>query len=314
MCFNHSQTHSPNSLVSKASSKGSIQETNVQNRRGFVKALAGGGAAAALASCTTNPVTGRSQFVGLAPSGAELDNMAAASWADLKQETPTTNDPRYTRRLRNIGSRISRGAGRADQTWDYAVFDEDTKNAFVLPGNRVGFYTGMMDFADNDDQIAGIMGHEVGHVAASHARERMSMQIASQGAVLGGTLIGSSVFSGKCKNMAAAQRRSCLQGANRNTQMLVTALGLGSQIGIVLPYSRKHETESDLLGVNYMHKSGYDPNQAVRLWEKMAADTPSRQPAFLSTHPDPADRARVLSEYIQRQERMGSQGFRNINT
>ena len=105
-----------------------------------------------------------------------------------------------------------------------------------------------------------------------------------------------------------------MEGANRNTQMLVSALGLGSQIGIVLPYSRKHETESDLLGVNYMHKSGYDPDQAVRLWEKMAADTPSRQPAFLSTHPDPADRARVLSEYIQRQERMGSQGFRNINT
>ena len=283
MCFNHTHAHTENSVLLKTDTLSSPQGAKGKGRRGFVKAIVGGGAVAALASCTTNPVTGRSQFVGLAPSGAELDNMAAASWADLKKETPITNDPRYTQRLKNIGGRISRGAGRANQSWDYAVFDEDTKNAFVLPGNRVGFYKGMMDFADNDDQIAGIMGHEVGHVAASHARERMSMQMASQGAVLGGSLIGSSVFSGKCNNMAAAQRSSCLDGANRNTQMLVSALGIGSQIGIVLPYSRKHETESDLLGVNYMHKSGYDPTQAVRLWEKMAADTPSRQPAFLST-------------------------------
>lgn len=315
MCFNHS--HQSHSVKSDKSEQGSIiskPDEPAQGRRVFVKTLAGGGAAAALASCTTNPVTGRSQFVGLAPSGDALDNMAAASWADLKQETPTTNDPRYTRRLRNIGGRISRGAGRANQSWDYAVFDEDTKNAFVLPGNRVGFYKGMMDFTDNDDQIAGIMGHEVGHVAASHARERMSMQIASQGAVLGGALIGSSVFSGKCDNVSSAQRNSCLEGANRNTQMLVSALGLGSQIGVILPYSRKHETESDLLGVNYMHKAGYDPYEAVRLWEKMAADNPNRQPEFMSTHPDPANRAQVLNDYIQRQERMGSQGFRNINT
>jgi predicted Zn-dependent protease len=314
MCFNHTHTHPAKVKLSNQGSTGAEEKKRSTGRRAFVKSLAWGGAAAALASCTTNPVTGRSQFVGLAPSGDALDSMAAASWADLKQETPTTNDPRYTRRLRNIGNRISRGAGRANQTWDYAVFDTDTKNAFVLPGNRVGFYKGMMDFTDNDDQIAGIMGHEVGHVAAAHARERMSMQIASQGAVLGGTLIGSSLFSGKCDNVAAAQRRSCVDGANRNTQMLVTALGLGSQIGILLPYSRKHETESDKLGVNYMQRAGYDPYQAVRLWEKMAADSPSRQPQFLSTHPDPAVRAQVLNDYIVRQERLGSRGFRNINT
>lgn len=313
MCFNHS--HHSHSVNKRVSEDGNTKvKAQAPGRRTFVKTLAGGGVAAALASCTTNPVTGRSQFVGLAPSGDALDSMAAASWADLKQETPTTNDPRYTQRLRSIGSRISRGAGRANQTWDYAVFDSDTKNAFVLPGNRVGFYKGMMDFTDNDDQIAGIMGHEVGHVAASHARERMSMQMASQGAVLGGSLIGSSLFSGKCDNVAAAQRSSCVDGANRNTQMLVSALGLGSQIGILLPYSRKHETESDLLGVNYMHKAGYDPYQAVRLWEKMAEDNPSRQPEFMSTHPDPANRAQVLNDYIVRQERMGSRGFQNINT
>lgn len=312
MCFNHTHNSTPKPVVTE------ISETSSTSRRAFVRKIAAGGAVVAtgagLTSCATNPETGRKQFVGLAPGGESLSSMAAASWAEMKQQTPTSNDPRYTRRLANIGSRISRGAGRANQTWDYAVFDTDTKNAFVLPGNRVGFYKGMMDFTDNDDQIAGIMGHEVGHVAGKHAQERMSLQMASQVAVVGGSVLGSTQFSKKCNSLAGSQRESCMNSANRNAQMLVQALGLGTQIGLVLPYSRKHESESDLLGVNYMYKAGYDPYQAVKLWEKMAADNPNRQPEFMSTHPDPANRAQTIDAYIRRQEKMGSQGFKDIRT
>ncbi len=311
MCFNHAHNH-----IKKTTIK--VIDKPSESRRKFVSSMAAGSAVAltgaSLSSCATNAETGRSQFIGLAPGGASLSNMAAASWAEMKQKTPTSNDPRYTNRLRNIGGRISRGAGRGNQQWDYAVFDTDTKNAFVLPGNRVGFYKGMMDFADNDDQIAGIMGHEVGHVAGRHAQERMSMQMGTQVAVAGGAILGSSQLTKKCRNMTGAQRDSCMNSANRNSQMLIQALGLGAQIGLVLPYSRKHESESDLLGVNYMHKAGYDSYQAVRLWEKMAADNPNRQPEFLSTHPDPANRAQVINDYIKRQEKMGSQGFKNIQT
>lgn len=313
MCFNHNHN-----TATKTVSDRSQSEITSTGRRKVVKGLASGGAialaGAGLSSCSTNPETGRNQFVGLAPGGASLSNMAAASWAEMKQKTPTSNDPRYTNRLRNIGGRISRGAGRANQKWDYAVFDTDAKNAFVLPGNRVGFYKGMMDFTDNDDQIAGIMGHEVGHVAGRHAQERMSLQMATQAAVVGGSVLGSSTLSKKCRTVPAAQRNSCMKSANRNAQMLVQALGLGAQIGLVLPYSRRHESESDLLGVNYMHKAGYDPYQAVKLWEKMAANNPTRQPEFLSTHPDPSNRARTIDAYIRRQEKMGSQGFKNIRT
>jgi predicted Zn-dependent protease len=313
MCFNH--TPKPKTTTATVKVESAIPS---KNRRNFVKTLAVGGAVAAsgstLASCATNAATGRKQFIGLAPGGASLSNMAAASWAELKQKTPTSNDPRYTRRLQNIGGRISKGANRADQAWDYAVFDDETKNAFVLPGNRVGFYKGMMDFTDNDDQIAGIMGHEVGHVAGEHARERMSLNMISQAAVVGGSVLGSTQFSKKCKSVPANQRQSCMNSANRNAQMLVAALGIGTQIGLVLPYSRRHESESDLLGVNYMYKAGYNPYEAVRLWEKMAADNPSRQPEFLSTHPDPRNRAENINNYIKRQEKMGSQGFVNINT
>lgn len=305
MCMNHcgnDDTHEDKDMIA---------------RRNLVQALGAGAiitTAPALTSCATNAETGRKQFLGLAPGNAQLNQMAAASWAELKTKTPTSTDPRYTGRLRNIGNRISRGANRADQKWDYAVFDSNTRNAFVLPGNRVGFYKGMMDFTDNDDQIAGIMGHEVGHVSGQHARERYSLQLASQAAVIGGSVLGGSTFSRGCNRLQGAQRQQCLRSANRNTQYLVQALGLGSQIGLVLPYSRKHETESDLLGVNYMQRAGYDPYQAAKLWEKMAENSRRSQPEFLSTHPAPANRARTIHDYIKRQEKLGSQGFKNIKT
>jgi len=150
-------------------------------RRKLLQGLVAGGAVAAGASmsgCSTNPYTGSKQFLAFAPK--DLSGAASASWAEMKRKIPTSNDPRYTSRLRNIGSRISRVSPFAKEAWDYQVFDTDTKNAFVLPGNRVGFYKGMMDFAESDDAIAGIMGHEVGHVAGRHARARVSSQMATQ--------------------------------------------------------------------------------------------------------------------------------------
>ncbi len=284
-------------------------------RRKLLQGLIAGGAVAAGASvsgCTTNPHTGSKQFLAFAPK--DLSAAAASSWSQMKEKIPTSRDPRYTSRLRNIGGRISRVSPFAKESWDYQVFDTDTKNAFVLPGNRVGFYKGMMDFAESDDAIAGIMGHEVGHVAGAHARARMSTQMATQVAVVGGTILGGSQLAKKCDRVPVEQRRSCLQRANQQTAMLQQALGLGALLGVTLPYSRRHETESDLLGANYMHHAGYDPYQSVKLWEKMAANSRSRQPTFLSTHPDPADRAQVLFDYIGRQEKLGSQGFKNIRT
>lgn len=286
-------------------------------RRKFIKYAGATGLVAAsgsLASCTTNPETGRSQFIGLAPSEAALSQAAAQSWTEVKRQTPTTNDPRYTGRLRTIGSRVARGANRADKRWDYAVFDTNTKNAFVLPGNRVGFYKGMMDFTDNDDQIAAIMGHEVGHVTGAHARERYSQMMAGQLAVAGGTILAGSQLGKNCKN-ARTQREynECRSKASRNMQYAQLALGLGFQLGVALPYGRRQELESDRLGAKYMAKAGYDPYQSVRLWEKMGAESPSRGPEFLSTHPSPERRAQELSDYITAQEKLGSRGYESID-
>jgi len=310
MCFNPLHNHDADNSA--------LADTSKMGRRSMLQGLAAGGtvaAAAGLGGCATNAETGRSQLIGFAPGNASLSQQAAASWSELKQRTPTSSDPRYTQRLQNIGGRISKGANRADQEWDYAVFNSTQRNAFVLPGNRVGFYTGMMDFADNDDQIAGIMGHEVGHVAGSHARERLSQQIAGQLVVVGGTVAAGAVLGSRCNSRGtAAERSSCGSSANRNTQMINQALGLGFAIGVALPYSRRHETESDLLGANYMQRAGYDPYESVKLWEKMAAENQNRGPEFLSTHPDPANRAKTLHEFIKRQEALGSQGFQSIRT
>lgn len=300
-------------------------------RRHAIQVMAAGGlitvSSSALSGCATNPETGAKQFIGLA-SESQLNSMALSSWNELRQKLPTSNDPRYTRRLANIGSRIKTGANRADQQWDYEVFDQDERNAFVLPGNRVGFYKGMMDFADNDDQIAAVMGHEVGHVAGRHARERVSQQMAGQLAAGAGTIIGATTLTKKCDkykeaaqlaqtqeqyNAAKSGYEQCIRSAQTQTQLLTQAIGLGFTYGVILPYSRKHELQSDLLGAKYMHKSGYDANQAVKLWEKMAAESSgSRVPEFMSTHPDPGRRAQQLRDYIAYQERLGSQGWESI--
>jgi predicted Zn-dependent protease len=305
MCLNHD--HSAQTELSET--------TDAEGRRRFIQGLAAGGAlvatGAGVSGCTTNPYTGDKQFTGLV-SASQLNQLAAASWAEQKQKIPTTQDPRYLGRLQSVGNRISAKAPKVAPSWDYAVFDQDTKNAFVMPGGRVGFYRGMMDFVDNESQIGAIMGHEVGHVVGRHAQERANQQMGGQLAVGAGTILGGATMNRNCRSVPANQQRACVQKARRNTALLQQALGLGFTFGVVLPYSRKHETQSDLLGVNYMRNAGYDPYQAVSLWEKMAANNPSRQPEFMSTHPDPAKRARTIHAFIKDQEALGSQGFQSI--
>ncbi len=302
MCMHHD--HKPEDCKDQ-------DKQDMLSKRRFVQALASGGvlvATPALNGCATNPETGSSQMLLVGES--QLNKMAAQSWTEMKKTQKLSKDPRYTKRLKNIGSRIAKGSRRDGQSWDFAVLDEDDKNAFVLPGNRVGFYKGMMDFADNDDQIGAVMGHEVGHVVGRHAAERYSQQMLAQGATTVGTVVASTQFSKACRNATTrSEYNNCMRGANRNTAYLAQALGIGFTVGLVLPYSRGHESQSDLLGARYMQRAGYDPYESVKLWEKMAENNTRRVPEFMSTHPDPARRARDLHDYISCQERLGSQGW-----
>lgn len=246
------------------------------SRREIICGLAAG----TVVACTTNPETGRSQF--MLVSNEQLAQMSAASWDQLKREERVSADPAYNSQLRRVGGRITNAAGRGGEPWEYAVFESDAKNAFVLPGRQVGFYEGIMDLADNDDQIAAVLGHEVGHVTGRHAAERASQQIAATGVLLGA-------------NIATANMD------DDDNRWIAAALGIGIQFGVLLPYSRKHELEADILGVDYMARAGYRPTQALRFWEKMAAESAgaTRPPEFLSTHPSPETRLREIDAHIR---------------
>lgn len=233
-----------------------------------------------LSGCETNPETGRSQL--LLVSDGQLAQLSSQAWKETLEKEKISTNSRYNNQLNRVGRKIANASGRGSQNWEFKVFDNDEKNAFVLPGGKVGFYSGLMDLAESDDQLATVLGHEVAHITARHSAERVSQNIAAQGGVmLGQIALGQSEMS------------------PRRKQQIFGALGLGLQFGILLPFSRKHELEADLLGVDYMYRAGYDTRQSVSFWQKMAAaNSGPRPPEFMSTHPGPDTRIRRLRDHI----------------
>lgn len=250
------------------------------SRRGLIKGIACGTVVPILTACTTNPATGRSQF--LLVGDEQIETMALSAWTDMKAQTPQVSSSRLTNRVNGIWDRIAVGAGRGEDEWEVAVFDTDDVNAFVMPGNKVGVYRGITELTENDDQLSSVLGHEVGHVVGRHAAERFSIQTAAQVGLVAGQI-------------AVAQTETGRRYGNE-----IAALGGAAvQFGVLLPYSRNHELEADRLGVDYMHNAGYDVRAAPRLWELMdEKSSGNRPPEMLSTHPDPARRREDLINYI----------------
>jgi len=229
----------------------------------------------AAAGCAYNETLGRNQL--LFVSQGQMAELASSAWSDLKKQEPITTDPKYVNRVKRVAPKIIRAAGGNPAEWEVQVFKSDQLNAFALPGGKIGFYTGILDMMENDDQIAAVMGHEVAHVNFNHSGERYSQTAAAQTALgAGGAIAGGSQVGG-----AAMQ-----------------ALGLGAQVGLLLPFSRKHELEADKFGVRYMASAGYNPNEAVKFWEKMSASKSGAPPEFLSTHPSDATRIAQLKREI----------------
>lgn len=244
------------------------------DRRGLLKGAAAS-AAVALAGCeTTNPETGRSQFIIV--DDAQLQQASLQSWAQVRQQTPEWRNASALRRVETVGRRVVQAAGRGNQNWEFVLFDSPQKNAFVLPGGQVGFYRGLYEISERDDWIATVLGHETGHVTGRHAAERYSREMATQTAVQ-------------------------IAGAATNSDLAAAALGLGAQVGISLPFSREQESEADILGIRYMHSAGYDPKEAIPFWQRMEQGGGSRPPEFLSTHPNPDNRIQRIRNYINEQ-------------
>lgn len=225
-----------------------------------------------LAACATSP-SGRSQLILV--GDADMDRMGATAFTQIKSSGKLANDPARARYVNCVAQALVAQLPESSrrQAWEVALIADDTPNAFALPGGKIGVNTGLLKVATNQDQLAAVIGHELGHVISRHAAERVSQQFATQ---------------------TAMQVINSATGGER--QQLLGLLGVGAQAGVVLPFSRLHESEADVLGQRYMASAGFDPRAAATLWENMVrAGGGARVPAFLSTHPDPQQRIKALA-------------------
>lgn len=235
-----------------------------------------------LSSCATSPM-GRKQFILIGDT--EMNKMGVASFQKMKTSTKVSKHKKSIRYVNCVANAIiSELPGSwQSQPWEVVVFDDQSANAFALPGGKIGVHTGLLKVAKNQDQLATVIGHEVAHVLSRHGAERVSQQMGLQVALQA--------------TDAISQNKMDNQGYQKG---LMTALGLGAQFGVILPFSRSHESEADLYGLDLMAKAGFDPRQSVSLWRNMAAASGGqRSPQFMSTHPSPEKRIEKLTSYMQ---------------
>lgn len=227
-----------------------------------------------LTACTTSP-TGRQQLTLV--SDAQLNQMGREAFDQYQQDLPAAGqaEQRHAQCIANALITVPPERER-DQDWQIRVFESEQANAFALPGGYMGINTGLLRVARNQDQVAAVVGHEIGHVLARHANERVSTQTSTQLAL---SVLGSAAG---------------LQGPGG--EQLMGALGLGAQYGIMLPFSRRHETEADIIGVRLMADAGFDPRASLDLWDNMSAEGGARPPAWMSTHPSHGQRTQVLQQ------------------
>jgi len=220
--------------------------------------------------CSKAPITGRSQFIMVSPQQELALGFQSAKEVLAKEKVST--DPQKNAMVKRIGQRIANVTGQTNYVWEFFVIDNNEEaNAFCLPGGKVFVYTGLFKYASNDDELAAVMGHEIGHALARHGAERMS---AGQLQQMGSQVLGA-VMQG--------------QGDPQNTAMVMQAFGIGSQLGIMLPHSRTQEYEADTIGLVLSAKAGYNPQSALSFWEKFSKSGQTA-PEYLSTHPAPANR------------------------
>ena len=241
-----------------------------------------------LYSCATVPVTGRKQL-SLVPN-SEILPLSYDQYSQVLQENKLSDNQQWTAMVKNVGNKI-KGAveqymkqkGLSDQlngySWEFNLIESETVNAWCMPGGKVAFYTGIMPICKDEKGVAVVMGHEVAHAIANHGRERMS--------------------EGLVANLGLSSLSAAMgQNPTLTQQLLLQSVGIGTQLGM-LSFSRTHESEADEIGLIFMAMAGYDPREAPKFWERMAAQSSGqRPPEFLSTHPHPETRIADLNKQI----------------
>jgi len=240
-------------------------------------------------ACATVPLTER-QSLRLLPE-SELIALSLQQYSKVLDESKLSRDPEKVQMVRRVGTRIARaseefmresglGSQISQYQWEFNVIEDDkVANAWAMPGGKIAVYTGILPLTRDDTGLAVVLGHEVAHAIAGHGNERMSQGLLAQ--------LGAIGLSAAVTTQPAATQ-----------QIFMTAYGLGAQIGVLLPYSRLHESEADRIGLVLMAKAGYDPREAVPFWERMATKGGPRPPELLSTHPAPESRIVKIKSLI----------------
>lgn len=242
-----------------------------------------------LTACATVPITGRKQLV-LIPSSTLLP-MSFDQYAQFLNSNRVSTNQAQTQMVKNVGVRIQKAVeaymaqnGLSERLagfqWEFNLVEDEAVNAWAMPGGKIVFYTGILPVTQNDAGLAVVMGHEIAHVIAGHGNERMTQGLLAQA--------GQVALSVYMQDKPEASRN-----------MMMAAYGAGSQVGVMLPFSRLHEREADKLGLIFMAMAGYDLNEAPRFWERMAAMSGGQAPPeFLSTHPTSESRIANMKAYI----------------
>ncbi|GJM06097.1 MAG: Zn-dependent protease [marine bacterium B5-7] len=234
-----------------------------------------------LTACATSP-SGDKQFILI--SDQQMNQMGVTTFQQMKTSQKISTNAKQIDYVQCVSYAIINALpGQwGDNQWEVVVFDDDSANAFALPGGKIGVHTGLLNVAETPSQLATVIGHEIAHVLWRHGAQRVSVQMVAQT----GLQVADVVSQQKIEGSAGRQ-------------MLMTGLGLGAQVGVMLPFSRDHEKEADRFGLHFMAAAGFDPKESIQLWQNMdKASGGKRPPEFLSTHPEPKNRIAKLNKFM----------------
>ena len=231
-----------------------------------------------ISGCATTPVSKRSALI-LIPKAQEI-SLGIQSYKQILKKEKESENKQLNQIIRRVGQRIASVSDMPNLKWEIKLIESDQKNAFALPGGKIAIYTGILSVAKNEAGLATVMSHEIAHVIARHGAQRMTQQMLLQGAMIGAGL-------------------SMKNRTQRN--IVLSALGVGVLYGFTLPFSRLHESEADQIGLIYMAKAGYDPNEAISFWQRFSQiKGDNGPPEWASTHPADLTRMQGLRSYLSR--------------
>jgi len=229
-------------------------------------------------ACVTTPISNKSAFI-MIPLKQEI-SLGKQAYNQILKNEKDSDDRKTTALVKQTGLRLAKVSAMPNLDWEFHLIESKKQNAFALPGGKVAVYTGLLPVAMNEAGLAAVMSHEIAHVIARHGAQRMTRQL-----ILTAGLMATSIS---------------LENSNQK-KIIMTALGVGIAYGLVLPFSRSNEAEADQIGLTYMAKAGYDPNEAVRFWKRFADVKEGKEvPEFLSTHPADKRRIALINRYLTR--------------